>query len=148
METLTLAGCTPETIRELIERLGEKSFRAKQILEWIYVHHAPDIDAMSTLSVPLRERLKQTCRLYAGTVETLQRSRDASVKLLIRYDDSAAAETVLMPRGKNPSQRVCVQSGRMPGGLCVLRFGARGAAAVVYRGGNCRTGAACRDATT
>jgi len=38
---------------------GEKPFRAKQVLRWIYKTGESDFDAMSDLAVSLREKLKQ-----------------------------------------------------------------------------------------
>ena len=41
-----------------VAKIGEKSFRAKQIYEWLHVKFASDFDEMTNLSKDLREKLK------------------------------------------------------------------------------------------
>ena len=48
-----------EEMKKEVEQLGEKSFRAGQIYEWLHVKLAEHFDEMTNLSKPLRERLKE-----------------------------------------------------------------------------------------
>ena len=45
---------TLEELKADMEEIGEKSFRAKQIYEWLHVHHARSFDEMTSLSKALR----------------------------------------------------------------------------------------------
>ena len=47
---------------------GEKAFRAKQVLRWIYKSGESDFDAMSDLAISLREKLKQIACIQTPTV--------------------------------------------------------------------------------
>ena len=46
-----------DRLKEGMEALGEKPFRAKQVYEWLHVKLADDFDEMTNLSKALREKL-------------------------------------------------------------------------------------------
>ena len=48
-----------DEISQYLVSIGEKAFRAKQIYEWIWAKSAKDFDAMTNLSLELRERYPQ-----------------------------------------------------------------------------------------
>ena len=48
-----------DRLKEEMEALGEKPFRAKQVYEWLHVKLADDFDEMTNLSKALREKLKE-----------------------------------------------------------------------------------------
>ena len=48
-----------EEISQYISDIGEKSFRAKQVYEWLWQKHAHSFDAMTNLSKELRNKLSQ-----------------------------------------------------------------------------------------
>src|SRR5690606_7586765 len=52
-----LLGLPPDELGRFFESLGEKPYRARQIMRWVYQRRALDFDAMTDLSLPLRERL-------------------------------------------------------------------------------------------
>ena len=54
-----------EELNKVVQDLGEKSFRAKQIYEWLHVKLVASFDEMSNLSIALREKLKEKCFLTA-----------------------------------------------------------------------------------
>ena len=58
-----LAGLSRSGLQRLFTGLGEKPFRAAQVMKWIHQHGVMDIDAMTDISKPLRETLKRQTRL-------------------------------------------------------------------------------------
>ena len=54
---------TIEELRVDMEAASEKSFRAKQIYEWLHVHHVKSFDEMTSLSKMLREKLDQRFKI-------------------------------------------------------------------------------------
>ena len=70
-----IKSMTPEEVTEELAALGEKSFRAKQLYEWMHVKLAKGFDDMSSLSKGLREKLREiysfTC---ASTLDGLERN--------------------------------------------------------------------------
>ncbi|HIY22287.1 MAG TPA: 23S rRNA (adenine(2503)-C(2))-methyltransferase RlmN [Candidatus Flavonifractor merdigallinarum] len=90
------------------KELGEPSFRAKQVFQWLH-RGARSFDEMSNLSKALREKLTQSCLLAPPTVERKQVSAlDGTIKYLWRLHDGNCIETVLM-RYKH-GNTVCISS--------------------------------------
>lgn len=77
--------------------LGEKPFRARQIMKWIYDRGVSDFDAMTDISKALRDQLK-TCATVRG-LEPLseQHSDDGTSKWLFSMDAANGIETVFIP---------------------------------------------------
>ena len=48
-----------DELKEQIENLGEKKYRAEQIFKWIYIDKVKEFDDMTNLSIELREKLKK-----------------------------------------------------------------------------------------
>jgi 23S rRNA (adenine2503-C2)-methyltransferase len=77
--------------------LGEKSFRASQVLKWIHQLGMADVEGMTNLSKSLRERLKEITCIQAPEVVSEQHSTDGVRKWLMRLDDGNCIETVFIP---------------------------------------------------
>jgi len=82
---------------------GEKPFRARQVLRWIYQAGESDFDAMSDLAVSLREKLKQIACVQAPTVVREELSDDGTRKWLLDMGTGNAVETVYIPEGDRES---------------------------------------------
>ena len=57
MEKKDIRSYTFEELKQEMEHLGEKSFRAKQVYEWLHVKLADSFEEMTNLSKALREKL-------------------------------------------------------------------------------------------
>ena len=84
-------------IQRLIEELGERPYRAGQIIDWIYKTSAVSIDGMTDLSKDLRSRLKERAFISNIDVLKIQESGDGAIKFLFGLDDGEAVESVLIP---------------------------------------------------
>ena len=60
-----IKSMTLEEVTAQMTALGEKSFRAKQLYDWLHVKLAESFDDMSTLSKDLRQKLKDNYSLTA-----------------------------------------------------------------------------------
>ena len=89
-------------------RLGEKAFRASQLLKWMHQQGVDDFARMSNLSKPLRQRLGDIAVVEAPEVITRQASADGTRKWLLRLADGNAIETVFIPEGDRGT--LCVSS--------------------------------------
>ncbi len=100
------------TLGELEELLGgwrEKSFRAKQIYEWLHVKQVTSFVEMTNISAKLREKLNEECVLVVLEQELVQISKqDGTRKYLFALPDGNMIESVLM-RYKHGNS-VCVSS--------------------------------------
>jgi len=96
-----LVGRTPSEIAALVEPHVDRSYRSRQVAQWIIDNNASGFDQMSNLTMSLRAKLSGLFRITDP--ETLERrpSGDGSVKWLFGLSDGASVECVSMPdRGK------------------------------------------------
>jgi len=89
-------------------RLGEKRFRADQVVKWIHQLGVDDVDAMTNLSKSLRARLRSEAVVAPPSVRGEQWSRDGTCKWLMQLGDGNAIETVFIPETDRGT--LCVSS--------------------------------------
>ena len=97
-----------EELQKIIENLGEKKYRAEQILSWIYKENVTSFDEMVNLPLSLRNILKEKFDLHIFKIITKQESKDGTKKYLFDILDGNAIETVLMEY--KHGYTVCVSS--------------------------------------
>lgn len=90
---------------------GEKPFRARQVLRWIYKAGEPDFDAMSDLAVSLREKLKQIACVQTPPVMRAETASDGTRKWLLDVGAGNAVETVFIPEEGRGTLCVSTQAG-------------------------------------
>jgi len=88
--------------------IGEKAFRATQVLKWIHQHRVTDINEMTNLSKSLRENLQAVAEVRLPEVVIDQKSDDGTRKWLLRLDSGNSIETVFIPEGTRGT--LCVSS--------------------------------------
>ena len=82
---------------DLVEELGEKRFRARQIWDWLYIKRVASLDSMSNLPRSTVGKLSETAKVGSLDLAARQVSRDGTEKRLYRLDDGQLIESVLMP---------------------------------------------------
>lgn len=87
---------------------GEKPFRARQILKWVYHHGVTDFSAMTNLGAGLREQLEANAEFKAPGIINEHISDDGTVKWLMGLQSGNAVETVFIPEAKRGT--LCVSS--------------------------------------
>ncbi len=90
---------------------GEKPFRAKQVLRWIYKNGESDFDAMSDLAISLREKLKQIACIQTPAVMREETATDGTRKWLLDVGTGNAVETVYIPEEDRGTLCVSTQAG-------------------------------------
>jgi 23S rRNA (adenine2503-C2)-methyltransferase len=102
---------TEEELAVFIARLGQKPYRAGQIINWIYKKLACSFDEMTDLPLEFREELDKTA--FISNLKMLQEqiSSDGTRKFLFQLEDSKSIESVLIPntRGENKFT-LCISS--------------------------------------
>ncbi|MCR6496156.1 23S rRNA (adenine(2503)-C(2))-methyltransferase RlmN [Thermomonas sp. S9] len=90
------------------DELGEKKFRAHQVMKWIHHRYATDFAAMTDLGKALRAKLEERAVVRAPQVVFDKASADGTHKWLLGMDASNAIETVYIPdKGRGT---LCVSS--------------------------------------
>ncbi|MCF8033799.1 MAG: 23S rRNA (adenine(2503)-C(2))-methyltransferase RlmN [Desulfarculaceae bacterium] len=95
-------------VQELVVSLGQKPYRARQVLQWLYLHGAASIEDMTTLSKAFRSRLADAARLEVMEPALVETSTDGTRKMLFSFSDGAAVESVLIPEVDHHT--LCVSS--------------------------------------
>lgn len=88
--------------------LGEKSYRAGQIMEWIHRKDARSFEEMTNLSKAFRAGLNEVARIAFPHVDELAVSTDGARKFVFRLEDGHRIETVLIP--EHGHDTLCVSS--------------------------------------
>ena len=90
------------------EELGEKKFRAHQVMKWIHHRHATSFEEMTDLGKALRARLEERAVVHAPQVIFDKASADGTHKWLLGMDPRNAIEAVYIPdKGRGT---LCVSS--------------------------------------
>lgn len=93
-----------------LEGMGEKSFRADQIMKWIYRYGVDDFAQMTDLNRDLRARLAEAAVIAAPEITREQRSRDGSVKWALRVG-TQEIESVFIPEDDRGTLCISTQAG-------------------------------------
>jgi 23S rRNA (adenine2503-C2)-methyltransferase len=99
-------------LAEYFVSLGEKPFRAKQLMRWMHHFGVHDFTQMTDIAKPLREKLASECEITLPNVQLEQVSNDGTRKWLISTDDKNGAtnsvETVFIPEDDRGT--LCISS--------------------------------------
>ena len=87
----------PEELEKFFIEQGDKSFRAKQVQEWLWKKSAKDFDQMTNLSLATRELLTTHFTMNPIRVDNMQRSEDGTIKNAVTLSDGLVVESVLIP---------------------------------------------------
>lgn len=101
-----LLDCDLDELKQELVQIGEKPFRAKQIMKWLAANKP--FDGMTDLSKELRLKLKE--RYFEGYAQICQvfTSDDGTRKYLFRYADGSTVESVFMQ--KDYGNTICVST--------------------------------------
>ena len=88
---------TPESLSQWCERVNMPAFRAKQVLEWVYLKGVIDPAAMSNLSKRDREQLTADIRFSTGDIIKQQLATDGTSKLLVQWHERDGTASVAPP---------------------------------------------------
>jgi 23S rRNA (adenine2503-C2)-methyltransferase len=101
MDTATartnLLGLTKSGLETFVADLGEKPFRARQLMKWIYRRGVGDFAAMTDLGRELRARLADLAEIRTPEVIHRQTSSDGTRKWLLSFEGGQAIEMVFIP---------------------------------------------------
>ena len=103
-----LYGRSLPELRKILDPLTDKPFHARQLYGWIHGRGEQDFSRMTNLPLPLRSALAESYRVVRPRVETRQKSRDGTVKYLLRLEDGKAVEAVYIPEARRIT--FCVSS--------------------------------------
>ncbi len=112
-DKVNLLGMTQSELEGYFKTLGEKAFRAKQVMQWIYQFGVTDFAQMTNLSKSLRDKLSQHAHITPPTVQYKEFSEDGTRKWVFEVAGGSLVETVLIPAedGKKDGRKtLCISS--------------------------------------
>jgi 23S rRNA (adenine2503-C2)-methyltransferase len=95
--TVQLKDLSVAEMEAFIAGLGKERYRARQIMQWLYVQKAASFDEMTDLAKELRAELARTASLSSVKPSTVERSVDGTRKYLFTLADGNQIESVLIP---------------------------------------------------
>ncbi len=105
---LNLLGLSQAELEEWFASIGEKPFRARQLMQWVYQRGVTDFADMTDLSKALRVKLADIATVMLPEVKARHDSKDGTVKWLFESGNGQAVETVFIPE---PSRgTLCISS--------------------------------------
>ena len=103
-----LLGLSPNELEQYFVVRGEKPFRARQVLQWIYRRGITCFDDMTDLSKTTREWLNAEAAVTIPDVQSRHDSSDGTVKWLFASGQGQAIETVFIPESGRGT--LCISS--------------------------------------
>ena len=109
--TVNLLGLDEQTLAVFIAEIGEKPFRAKQLMRWVHRFGESRFSDMSDLAKTLREKLVQSAVVAAPRVISDGVSEDGTHKWLLDMGRGNAVETVFIPEAGRGTLCMSTQAG-------------------------------------
>lgn len=104
---INLLDLDRKAMRALFAEMGEKPFRADQVMKWIYHFGCDDFAQMTNVNKALREKLSAMAEIRAPEISREQRSSDGTIKWAMQVGDQEV-ETVYIPEEDRAT--LCVSS--------------------------------------
>ena len=108
---VNLLGLTQPQLEQFFESIGEKRFRAGQVMKWIHHFGVDDFDAMTNVGKALREKLKASAEIRGPEIVSQDISADGTRKWVVRVASGSCVETVYIPQGGRGTLCVSSQAG-------------------------------------
>ncbi len=114
--SVSILGLGKQGLEDWVEQHGQKPYRAKQILEWLFVKRVENFDDMLNVSVAMREQLKQAFHINPLETVEVNGAKDATRKFLFRLRDGRLVESVFIKASQGSQgeqsqrQTLCVSS--------------------------------------
>ena len=96
---INLLDLTRDGLRTFFNEMGEKPFRAEQVMKWIYQQGVSDFDQMTNLNKILRTKLQAKCEVKAPEIAYQQNASDGTIKFALKLEGGQEVETVWIPDG-------------------------------------------------
>lgn len=113
MSKVNLAQLDHTGLKAFFSTLGEPTFRARQLLQWIHQRGVTDFQAMSDISKALRQKLEDTAEIVFPEILFNKPSQDGTQKWLMQMKDGNAIETVFIPEENRGTLCISSQVGCM-----------------------------------
>jgi len=108
---VNLLGLSLPKMQAFFVDLGEKPFRASQVLRWIHQRGVTDIDQMTDISRALRARLTEIAEIRLPVIVNTFDSVDGCRKWIVEVASGSRVETVFIPESGRGTLCISSQAG-------------------------------------
>ena len=106
-----IRALSKDQLRLFFKEIGDQEFRGNQVYEWLWNKGAHQFDDMSNISKDTRQVLKNHFVINHIEVDSLQKSKDGTIKNAVKLFDGLIVESVLIPTPKRTTACVSTQVG-------------------------------------
>ena len=106
-----IRALTKEALRDFFVENGDKAFRGNQVYEWLWSKASHTFEDMTNVSKATRAMLEENFVINHIKVDSMQRSKDGTIKNGIKLHDGFIVESVLIPTPKRTTACVSSQVG-------------------------------------
>jgi 23S rRNA (adenine2503-C2)-methyltransferase len=106
--SVNLLNFDKQQLTDYFESIGEKPFRAKQLMRWMHQFGVVDFEQMTDIAKPLREKLARETSITPPSVQIEQISNDGTRKWLVDTGAGNGVETVFIPEDARGT--LCISS--------------------------------------
>ena len=108
MGKVNLLGLPLGKLEDFFDSIGEKKFRATQLIKWIHQEGQREFSKMTNLSKSLRVTLARKCEIKLPEIVSCDESSDGTKKWLIKVDGGSCIEMVFIPERERGT--LCISS--------------------------------------
>ncbi|RZP04126.1 MAG: 23S rRNA (adenine(2503)-C(2))-methyltransferase RlmN [Flavobacteriales bacterium] len=106
-----IRALSKDELRLFFKEIGDQEFRGNQVYEWLWNKGAHQFDAMSNISKDTRQVLKNHFVINHVEVDSLQKSKDGTIKNAVKLFDGLIVESVLIPTPNRTTACISTQVG-------------------------------------
>src|SRR5688572_6465504 len=106
-----LLGLNKQALEAFLLTLGEKPFRAVQLMKWIHQRGVTDFEQMTDISKTLRERLKEVAEVRPPGIRDTFAAQDGCYKWIVEVESGSGVEMVYIPEAGRGTLCISSQAG-------------------------------------
>lgn len=110
-DKLNLLGLNQSQLETFFESIGEKRFRAGQLMKWIHHFGIDNFDDITNFGKVLKEKLKEKAEIRGPEIVSQNISQDGTRKWIVKVDSGNLIETVYIPQNNRGTLCVSSQAG-------------------------------------
>lgn len=105
---INLLGYDRKSLADFFVSIGEKPYRAEQVLKWIHFNGIEHFEAMTNISKELRQKLTDIAEIKLPDIIYEKAAHDGTYKWLLKLADGNCIETVFIPEKSRGT--LCISS--------------------------------------
>lgn len=107
IKKINLLNINKKELNNFLNKIGEKPFRANQIMKWIYGNYCNNFNSMLNINKKLRNKLNNIATIYSPKIKKKEYSKDGTIKWTFKIENQEI-ETVYIPNKKKST--ICISS--------------------------------------